>query len=114
MASFTKRNGRWRARVRKIELPPITKSFPTKASALQWSQRVEYDPEKFLAEQLPEDHQLSTVDNLVRKYKKEVSPQKKGKTKRHRDLEFFRGPYLSEASLSELKPHHITKFRKTG
>ena len=58
MASFTKRNGRWRARVRRSDLPPITKSFPTKASALKWSQRVRSDPEKFLAEQLPEAHQL--------------------------------------------------------
>ena len=81
MASFTKRNGRWRARVKRSGLPPITKSFPTKASALQWSQRVEYDPEKFLAEQLPEAHQLRTVGNLVRKYEKEVTPQKKGKDK---------------------------------
>ncbi len=81
MASFTKRHGRWRARFRRSGLPPITKSFPTKASALQWSQRVEHDPEKFLAEQLPEAHQLRTVGNLVRKYKKEVTPQKKGKDK---------------------------------
>ena len=32
MASFTKRNGRWRARVRRSGLTPITKSFPTKGS----------------------------------------------------------------------------------
>ena len=81
MASFTKRNGRWRARVRRSGHPPITKSFPTKASALQCSQRVEYDPEKSLAEQLPEAHQLSTVGNFGRKYKKEVTPKKKGKDK---------------------------------
>ena len=81
MASFTKRNGRWRARAKRAGLAPITKSFPTKASALQWSQRVEYDPEKFLAEQLPEAHQLRTVGDLGRKYKKEVTPQKKGKDK---------------------------------
>ena len=49
MASFTKRNGRWRARVRRSGLPPITKSFPTKASALKWTQRVECDPESFSA-----------------------------------------------------------------
>ena len=48
MASFTKRNGKWRARIRRSGLPPITKSFPTKALALQWSQRVECEPEKFL------------------------------------------------------------------
>ena len=111
MASFTKRNGRWRARVRRSCLPPITKSFPTKASALQWSQRVESDPEKFLAEQLPKDHQLMTVGDLVRKYEKEVTPQKKGRDKetyRHRILQ---SSNLSGVSLTELKPHHLAKFR---
>ena len=81
MASFTKRNGRWRARVRRSDLPPITKSFPTKASALKWSQRVESDPEKFLTEQLPEAHLLMTMGDLLRKYEKEVTTQKKGRDK---------------------------------
>ena len=58
MASFIKRNGRWTARVRKTGYPETTQTFPNKASALKWSQRVESDPEKFLAEQLPEAHQL--------------------------------------------------------
>ena len=58
MASFIKRNGRWTARVRKTGYPETTQTFHNKASALQWSQRVESDPEKFLAEQLPEAHQL--------------------------------------------------------
>ena len=58
MASFIKRNGRWTARVRKTGYPETTQTFPNKASALKWSQRVEYDPEKFLTEQLPEAHQL--------------------------------------------------------
>ena len=55
MASFTKRNGRWRARVRRSGLPPITKSFPTKACALKWTQRVESDPESFLTAPLSEN-----------------------------------------------------------
>ena len=112
MASFTKRNGRWRARVRRSGLPPITKSFPTKASALQWSQRVESDPEKFLAEQLPKDHQLMTVGDLVRKYEKEVTPQKKGRDKERYRLRILQRSHLSGVSLRELKPHHLAKFRE--
>ena len=81
MASFIKRNGRWTARVRKTGYPETTQTFPNKASALKWSQRVESDPDKFLTEQVSEDHQLMTVGDLVRKYEKEVTPQKKGKDK---------------------------------
>ena len=112
MASFIKRNGRWTARVRKTGYPETTQTFPNKASALKWSQRVESDPEKFLAEQLPEDHQLRTVGDLVRNYGKEVTPQKKGRDKERFRLRVLQRSYLSGVSLSELKPHHITKFRE--
>ena len=112
MASFIKRNGRWTARVRKTGYPETTQTFPNKASALQWSQRVESDPEKFLSHQLPKDHQLMTVGDLVRKYEKEVTPTKKGRDKERYRLRILHRSHLSGVSLSELKPHHITKFRE--
>ena len=61
MANFTKRNDRWRARVRRADLPSLTKSFPAKTLALKWSQRAKSDPEKFLSEQVSVDHQLVTL-----------------------------------------------------
>ena len=111
MASFIKRNGRWTARVRKTGYPETTQTFPSKASALTWSRRVESDPEKFLAEQLPEDHQLRTVSDLVRKYEKEVTPTKKGRDKETYRLRILQRSTLSGVSLTELKPHHLAKFR---
>jgi hypothetical protein len=74
MASFIKRNGSWTARVRKTGYPETTHTFASKASALQWSQRVESDPEKFLTEQVSADHQLVTLGDLFRKYGEEVTP----------------------------------------
>ena len=49
MASFIKRSGSWTARIRTTGFPETTQKFTSKASALQWSQRVESDPEKFLS-----------------------------------------------------------------
>ena len=83
MASFTKRNGRCRARVRRSGLPSLTKSFPTKTLALKWSQRVESDPEKFHTEQLPGAHRLKTVGDLLRR---------RGEIRKSTGSEFFRGP----------------------
>ena len=108
MASFIKRNGRWTARVRKTGYPEKTQTFTSKASALQWTQRVESDPEKFLSHQLPEDHQLMTVGDLLRKYEKEVTPRKKGRDKeRYRLRVLLRSP-LSDVSLSNLRTHHLS------
>ena len=112
MASFIKRNGSWTARVRKTGYPETTQTFPSKASALTWSRRVESDPDKFLSQQPPEDHQLVTVGDLLRKYKREVTPQKKGQNPERYRLRVLQRSRLSGVSLSELKPHHITKFRE--
>ena len=94
MASFIKRNGRWTARVRKTGYPETTQTFPSKASALTWSRRVESDPEGFVSEHHSEDHQLRTVGDLLRKYEKEVTPQKKG-----RDKEKYRLRILQRSQL---------------
>ena len=112
MASFTKRNGRWRARVRRADLPSLTKSFPTKTLAMQWSQRVESDPEKFLTEQVSADHQLVTLGDLVRKYGEEVTPTKKGRHKEKYRLRILQRSLLSGVSLRNLKSHHLTTFRE--
>ena len=95
MASLTKRNGRWRARVRRADLPSLTKSLPTKTLAPKWSQRVAGDPEKFFTERVTADHQLVTLGDLVRKYGNEVTPAKKG-----RDKEKYRLRILQRSLLS--------------
>ena len=82
MASFIKRNGRWTARVRKAGYPETTQTFPNKASALQWSQRVECEPEKFLTVQVTADHLLVTLGDIIRRYGDEVTPNEEGERQR--------------------------------
>ena len=112
MASFIKRNGSWTARVRKTGYPETTQTFTSKASALQWSQRVESDPEKFLTEQVSADHQLVTLGDLVRQYGAEVTPTKKGRDKEKYRLRILERSPLSGVPLKGLRSHHITTFRE--
>jgi integrase len=112
MASFIKRNGSWTARIRKRGYPETTQTFASKASALQWSQRVESDPEKFLTEQVSANHQLVTLGDLLRKYEKEVTPQKKGRDKEKYRFRILERSLLSGVALKNLKSHHITQFRE--
>ena len=112
MASFTKRNGRWRARIRRSGFPPITTSFPTKALALQWSQRVEGNPEGFLPEQQTEEYQLEVLGDLIRKYGKDITPKKRGREKEKYRIRVLERSFLSEVPLKTLRSHHITKFRE--
>ena len=112
MASFIRRNGRWTARVRKTGFRETTQTFDSKASALKWSQRVESEPERFLSEQLSGDHHLETFGDLIRKYKKEITPQKKGQNPEKYRLRILQRSPLSGVSLDNLKPYHITRFRE--
>jgi integrase len=112
MASFIKRNGSWTARIRKTAHPETTQTFTSKASALQWSQRVESDPEKFLSEQVSGDLQLVTLGDLLRKYGEEVTPTKKGRDKEKFRLRILQRSLLSGVSLRNLKSHHVTRFRE--
>ena len=112
MASFIKRNGSWTARIRKTGYPETTQTFANKASALQWSQRVESDPDKFLTERVTADHQLVTLGDLLGKYGDEVTPAKKGRHKEKYRLRILQRSTLSGVTLSKLKPHLITKFRE--
>tara|TARA_B100000676_G_scaffold288539_1_gene320181 strand:+ start:439 stop:1221 length:783 start_codon:yes stop_codon:yes gene_type:complete len=112
MASFIRRNGRWTARVRKTGYPETTQTFSNKASALKWSQRVESDPERFLAKERSEDYQLRTLGDLLRRYGREFTPRKKGRDKEKYRLRILQRSALSVVSLDNLKPHHITRFRE--
>ncbi len=112
MASFIRRNGRWTARIRKTGYPETTQTFSNKASALQWTQTVESDPERFLSKELSKDYQLKTVGDLLRRYGREITPTKKGRDKEKYRLRILQRSALSGVSLSELKTHHITRFRE--
>ena len=114
MASFIKRNGSWTARIRKRGYPETTQTFASKASAMQWSQRVESDPEKFLTEQVSADHQLVTLGDLVRKYGEEVTPTKKGRHKEKYRLRILQRSLLSGVSLRNLKSHYVQRRQTKG
>ena len=49
---------------------------------------------------------------MIRKYKKEITPQKKGQNPEKYRLRILHRSPLSGVSLSDLKPHHITRFRE--
>ena len=42
MATFRKRGSKWQAVVRRKGLPPLTKSFLTKANASLWARQIEH------------------------------------------------------------------------
>ena len=98
-------------RVRKNGYPEITKTFATKALALQWSQRVEYDPGKFLITYSTAGS-LEMLGGLIRRYEIEVTPTKKSQKKEQYRVRSLQTLWLSDIRLKDLRTHHINFFKE--
>ncbi|CAE6938599.1 Tyrosine recombinase XerC [Paraburkholderia nemoris] len=77
MASIWKRNGNWRAEVRRRGYPLLTSTFDTKAMAEAWARRIESEMDRGAFVDRTEAERNTLGDLLIR-YSKEVSPSKKG------------------------------------
>ena len=75
MATITKRNGRWQARVRRKGFPTQTKTFANKTSAQRWVRHTEVQIETHgLAKDKPD---YPSFIEAIERYKEEVSRFKK-------------------------------------
>jgi len=93
MASFSQRNGKWRALVRCRNTPPISRTFRLKSEAERWARGMEDQIESGVAGNLRELRYITVADILTR-YRDEVSPHKKGwKFESDRIRAFLREPW---------------------
>ena len=110
MASIRKRNGLWQAQVRSRKLGSTSKSFHKKADAIAWAKIQEAMMQT--GEWKPKDKSYSTVGDLMRKYREQVIPHKKGAAPETRRLKrLLKETTLMEIKLNEAQPHHFATFR---
>lgn len=109
MATITKRNGRWQARVRRKGFPTQTKTFASKASAQRWVRHTEVQIETHgLTTDRPD---YPSFAQAVSRYKEEVSRFKKSF-----DVEKYRLNRLAQLpwarhSISKIDGSHMAKLR---
>ena len=78
MASFRKRaSNRWQAQVRRKGYPPQSKTFVTRAAAVQWVRSIEYEMDQGLFVSRNEA-ETTTVAELLNRYLQEFTVQKRG------------------------------------
>ena len=110
MASFRKRNSLWQAQVRSRSLGSVSKSFYKKSDAVAWAKVQEVMMQT--GEWKPKDKRYSTIEDLIQKYLKKVTPQKKGAEPETRRLKrLLKEKSLMAINLDEAKPHHFAEFR---
>ena len=67
MATFRKRGSKWQAVVRRKGLPPLTKSFPTKANASLWARQIEHQADTGCLRDDPRILAQMTLGDLLRR-----------------------------------------------
>lgn len=110
MASITRTpSGTWKAQVRKLGLPSVTKTFKTKHDAEVWARSVESEQDRGVFVNRSEADRV-TVAELIDRYIQEVTPQKRSARNDRQRLLFLKrsfGNFLA----SQLQSKHIAAYR---
>jgi len=75
MATIRKRGSRYNVQIRKEGYPSITKTFTHISVARKWANGIEADMERRIHVEVPDQ---TTVEELLKRYEKQISPSHKG------------------------------------
>ena len=106
MASIRKRGGKYHVQIRKTGYPALTNTFNSLTTAKRWASATEVDLERHLYV-----HPSNiTLEELLSRYEREVSPHHKGQEiERYRIRTLKR--YLGDQEIATLTASAIAKFR---
>jgi len=107
MATIEKRNGAWRAKVRKSG-SSLSNTFVKKSDTVQWAAETERSIALGLAHGIDKH---VTLSHILKRYAREVTPQKKGSSSELLRIGVIQRHSAVEVSLINLSPNHIAKYR---
>lgn len=110
MATIRKRGDRYHVQVRRKGFAPRTASFSTKREAAAWGRMVEAGIDIGLPD-ARESLRSVSVRDLLKRYRDEVSPYKRGGTKESYRLKLLEEDSLASLSLARLSPRFMADFR---
>lgn len=109
MATISKRDGRWQARVRRVGFPTQTKTFSQKQDATRWVRKTEIQIETH--ELPPAAPEYPTFKQAVTRYRKEVSVFKKSHAvEKYRLAQLAALPWADKA-INQIDGSHISGLR---
>ena len=110
MASFRKRSNLWQAQVRSKHVGSISKSFHKKSEAQKWAKEQEVLMQSGQWSRVNESS--FTLDDLMTKYKNEITPKKRGYEVEDRRLRrLLREKEIMKVPLKRLLPPILASFR---
>lgn len=109
MATIRKRNNKWQVIVRHHSIGTKAQSFHCKSQAKRWAYKLETALEAGQYGKLCPSK--ITLFDLLTRYLREVTPQKRGKAPEARRLNRLLKDSISLYRLNELSPHRLAEFR---
>ena len=110
MASFRKRSNLWQAQVRSKHVGSISKSFHKKSEAQKWAKEQEVLMQSGQWSRVNESS--FTLDDLMTKYKNEITPKKRGYEVEDRRLRrLLKEKEIMKVPLERLLPPILASFR---
>ena len=105
MASIRKRGATWQARVWHSERGSYTKSFPKKSLAVAWARSIE------AGFQLPKQIEYPPLVVLIERYRKTVTPKKKGAEREDRRLAWWARSEYASLPADQLTSSMMSEWR---
>jgi integrase len=111
MASVRKRGTKWHVQIRRSASPTVTRTFTLKADAEKWARAVESQIDRSGSDGYLNPRSNLTVGDLLYRYRKAVTPKKRGATSESYRLGVLLRSSLAEIRLTSLKPFMIAEYR---
>ena len=109
MGSIRKRSGRYQAQVRRQGVQAVSRTFTTKKDALVWVRGIEARID--VGETNIAAPKALNLGDLLKRYREEVTPQKKGAITEIRRLDRLLKDPISKTPLPKLTGHALASFR---
>ena len=111
MATIIKRGERrWQAKVRRRGYPAVSKTFENKARAEQWARHTEseMDAGSFVSSK---EAEKTTLKDALDRYKKEITPHKKGAKQEGNRIEQWKNHPLAKRFLVNIRGMQLAEYR---
>ena len=111
MAAIRRRGRKWHVQIRRKNHPSLTRSFDTRRDANAWAREEETRLDRLQAWRGPVSMHCLSLADLVRRYRDEEVPKKRGAHIETIMLDAFLRSGLAALPLTEIGPRHFATYR---
>ena len=111
MATLRKRGSKWQAQVRVQGAPPVSRSFAVRKDAEVWAKEIELSIFRNGSPASDQSLKKTTLDQLLERYERTVTPTKKGRGPESYMLRTLRRHAIARLALDKLTSASVASYR---